>query len=115
MAQVLTNNDTSNCSTWQSLRNVVTMALRSIQDQINGNLQFGLNIAAAGPYSVKFVTPNAPVTVPHNLGKIPTGFIVVSRSAAIIAYQSPGTTYEWQQKTIFISANGVGTVLIYVV
>jgi hypothetical protein len=70
------------------------------------NISFGLNgqtdnIAGAVINVLTPVTPNTEFEVDHNLGIIPSGFLVINKTAAVDLYAS-GT--PWDETAIYLCA-----------
>ncbi len=113
MARITILPGMSNLDDWESLRRFTSMAVEAITTEVNGRLTFGGNIDASGPHSVTFASASDVQAVAHNLGRIPTGFIVVNLNAGIVVYQP--SVPAWLKDQIFLQASGAGTATIYVV
>lgn len=96
--------------------------LKNITTALQGRIRFGANSTSTGSQNigasaasstmgeniagqfVTFTTPalaNQPFTVSHNLGSVPIGHIVASKSAAVDVYGEPST---WSTKSITLKA-----------
>ncbi len=85
-----------------------------LTSQINGNLQFGLNIKASGPTVLVF--PSASVmSIDHSLGVIPSGWLTVSTNSNTTLFKPSGAQYEWTDSKIYLSAAVACTVKIYII
>jgi hypothetical protein len=117
MAQVSTPVTIQNVQSFEDLRRFVKKALTDIINQINGNIQFVSNIAAAGPYQLTFTAANAPVSLAHVLGVVPSGFIVINTTAAMSIYKAPGNGngIDWTQTSIVLQSDRVGTATLYLI
>lgn len=115
MSKVQTAISVSNVASWQDLRRYVDIALNRIVSEFNGNINFVDNIAASGPLFASFTASAVPVTITHSLGKVPTGFLLVSTDAPISVYAYNGPVVAFLQKSVTLAANGAGNIRFYVV
>lgn len=86
-------------TTWQDLRRFVTQGLTNISQILNQRVGFSDNIHC------EIVNPTIETTetaIPHNLGVVPIGFIVLN--ATDTQYPRGGTT-PWTTTTIYLIAN----------
>jgi hypothetical protein len=103
--------------TLQALRTLLT----SIATKINGLISFGQakNGSWAGNLDAQFlnVTPkavDAEFAVPHGLGRVPGGYIVVRSSSASVLYDSGGG--NWTDTTLYLRSSapaGTFQVLVF--
>lgn len=94
------------------LRRFVSQSLQELLSAVNGRLEFQKNVQASGPFTVTFSSANTDVKVPHLLGKLPEGFLVIQTSAAMSVYVGAGT---WTVEAIYLKSNATGTAQVYVI
>jgi hypothetical protein len=99
----------------------ITEAVRSIIRAVNGHLSFGdgLQSSQAGNIDgqtkeVVFANANTDYDVPHGLGRVPVGIIVldVNADGAVVRGGSRGS---WNVDRIFVRCNVAGTTALFVV
>lgn len=99
----------------------ITSALRSLIRAVNGRLSFGdgSNSSQSGNVDghtkeVTFVSANTDYEVPHGLGRVPIGVIVLSTNAdgAVVRGASQGS---WSATRLFVRCNVAGTTAMFVV
>lgn len=95
MSYVQTLSDLANVEDPAEFIRFSSSLLASIVDTVNGNLEFDKNIKSQ-IIEFNFTSANSDLTKPHNLGHEPTGFIVVSKSAAGDVYDGS----SWSPSTI---------------
>lgn len=105
----------SQLNSWQDMQRFASSILDNLVDVVNGQLSFVENINADGPYTITFGSASDVKTIPHNLDRIPTGVIELSRTAAIITYTPTGIAYTWTNANIFLQSSGAGSVTIYII
>ena len=110
MSSVLSNTDFGNLKTWDELKRFVTTWAGEITGAVNGGLEFGPNIRCK-IITANFSAANTENTFIHNLGRIPTGYIVVKQSAATSVYDggTPNTS-----TAIFLKASAVANTTLLV-
>lgn len=77
---------------------------------LNGGLNFSENFEGVSVSFISSATPDAENTVPHSMGKIPTGFIVTGLDKGAIVYN--GST-AFTDSNIYLKVN-VATVAVTV-
>lgn len=87
--------------------------IESLVSEFNGRIDFVENIRAAGPYQVVFPNSSTVVSVTHNLGRVPQGFLVLYVTGAGVVYKPQG--YDFTDKKISLQANTAVTAVILVV
>ena len=96
-------------------------SIRSIIATINGRLSFGngVNSTQSGNIDgqvkeVIFVSANTDYEVPHGLGRVPVGIIVINTNAdgAVVRGSSHGS---WGLTRLFVRCNVAGTTGLFVV
>lgn len=82
----------------------------NVVETINGNLDFSTNFNGK-LMSVTFSSANSDVAVSHGLGRVPSGYLVYSRSASMVVYNgsSPSTS-----SVIYLKASATGTVGLFI-
>lgn len=110
MARVLVSDLVQNLKDLEEVKRFLANALTKIIQQLNGSLEFVQNVRA----SSADVTFNGSVQkIPHGLGIVPQGYIVISQSASFTVYKA--TSPEWDSNHIFLNASGNGTAKILVI
>lgn len=102
--------------------NLTPDSIRTHLEQVNkvlgGNVSFGTTTANTdrgrniNGWAATVVTPGAPDTefaVPHGLGRIPIGFLVMSRSVSGNVYKS---TTAWTTTNIYLKDSAVSDTLV---
>lgn len=76
-----------------------------ITQVINGGIEFGPNIQSSFAF-VNFQYANTVVAVPHTLGRVPAGYIVIKQNAAgnVLTMEE---LYPWSNSAIYLSASAV--------
>lgn len=87
MGKVSSPSNFSSVSSWEDLRRFSSALCQDIVNQINGRLSFKDNIQNTEA-SVFFPLANADVPVNHNLGYVPSSFIVTDLDGAAVIYQT---------------------------
>lgn len=103
--------DVTNVTSWEELRRFSGQVTKSIVELVNGKITFSDNFDAMS-ISVVFPTANTTVIVPHGLNRIPAGYIVQGRSAAMIVYDSATANTT---NNLYVQASAIGTanLLVY--
>jgi len=94
--------------------------LGQLSTAINGNLSFG-NTSKTGNIKGKLFSTTTPssanteFSITHNLGAVPTGYIVFYVSSAAIVYEGPTTGTAWTSSTIYLKCNaGSVNILLFI-
>jgi hypothetical protein len=103
--------DLSNLDTVDQLKTKLSDVIRNILEAVNGRLNFGENIEASEVTAV-FPGANTTIQVSHSLGRVPTGYIVSSKSAAIHVHDG---NKENTDKHLYVQASAAGTVKLWVI
>lgn len=89
--------------------------LLAIVDRINGLLSFGTGASGswAGNLDAQFLdvtarSANAEFPIPHGLGRVPVGYIIVRTNAASILYDNGGG--NWTDSTLYLLSTDAGSV-----
>jgi hypothetical protein len=112
MAQVRVYSDLSNLEGDDFRRYSSALAAQIVQ-QMNGNLQFGANIASSGLLSVVFPDASTVMTVNHRLGRVPVGYLVVFLTGAATVYVPQG--YNFTNTQIFLQSDSAVTAKLYII
>jgi len=99
-----------NCDDWEELKRFTALTLKDIVNLINGNINLTENCQAR-LVEVVCGVPNIDVRVNHNLGVVPSGYLVSGRTANMVIYDGQGKA---SATDIFIRASAAGTVKILV-
>lgn len=105
----------SQLTSWKEVQRFASSVLDNLVDVVNGQLSFVDNINADGPYTVTFSGSSDVQAVAHNLARVPTGVIEISRTAAVTTYTPSGIAYTWTNNKIFLQSSGAGSVTIYII
>jgi len=109
---------------YQAISDVISKARQSSEKISLGTRQefFGLPVdhpLAAGDLdavqvSHNFAVANTPYTIPHNLGRVPTGYVVVVVAAPVAATIYNGNASHWTDSTIELESTAAVTVRMLV-
>lgn len=102
--------DLSNLGTSDDFNRYGSQSIKQIIDVINGKLNFQDNIESQ-IVSVSFGTANQDVSASHSLRRVPTGFIPVGLSAAMIVYNGSTSNTDG---IIYLRSSAVGTAQVLV-
>lgn len=86
---------------------------QNIETQMNGNLEFGANIKASTSVAI-FPAAGTVVAVPHTLGRVPQGYIVINQNSAGSILTSE-LTNPWTSATIYLNASAAMTATLIIV
>lgn len=89
-------------------RRIVSILLNAITSILNGGAVFSDNFSQS-TQSVTFGAANTEVTVNHNIGRIPVGYLVLGNDSAATIYN--GTT-AFSAQAIFLRASAPCTATI---
>ena len=91
----------------QDLYTIIANFITEVKKIVNGGITFNDNHDAKMVTFTSSGTPDVENTVPHSLGKIPSGYLVYSRDKAATLYD--GAT-AWTKTDIYLKANVATTV-----
>jgi hypothetical protein len=103
--------DVSSVESWEDLRRWSAQMFKDIGSAINGQIAFGENIQSTRA-SATFTAANTEVRVSHSLGRVPSGYIVISSSANISVFNGGSANTETD---LYVQASGAGTVTLLVI
>lgn len=86
---------------------------QNIETQLNGNIEFGANIKASTTIVV-FQTANTVVAVPHTLGRVPQGYVVIKQNA-VGSILTSELTNPWTSTVIYLNASAAMTATLTIV
>lgn len=109
MAKVKAPLKVDNVESWEDLRRFTGQTFDALLAEINGRLQIVENCYTS-LVSIAFSATNTDTQVAHTLGVKPTGWILVSPSAAMQVYQVADST----DKTITLRSSATGSAQILV-
>lgn len=89
----LINLSTTNLTDEAEFRRVATILFENIVSILNSGILFSDNFSSK-IQSVEFSAANTEVQVQHNLGRVPTGYLVFKLSAAAIVYDGSTANTE---------------------
>lgn len=110
MGQIQASTDFATLKTDEDRFRYIKIFCDAVTQQVNGQLEFGANIRSVF-VDVTFTAADVTVSVTHNLGRVPSGYIAVSASAALSIYTGSGA---WTSSVMFLAANAAGSVKILV-
>ncbi len=95
----------------EEVNTLVDKFQQQVSEVINGGLDFHTNFNGTLVDAV-FTAANTDTAVAHGLGRIPTGYIPTSKTAAMHVFTGTG---KWTTKLIYLRADVVGTagLLVY--
>lgn len=106
----ISGTDISNSKTLEEIVRFCAKLFREIRDIINGGIVFSDNFSAK-IQDVSFTAANSETQVEHNLGRIPTGYLMLSATAAAILYSGAQAADE---KFIYLKSSAITTAKVMV-
>ncbi len=103
--------DVSSVESWEDLRRWAAQMFKDIGKAFNGQITFGDNIQSSRATAV-FPGSGADVRVSHGLGRVPSGYIVISSSANITVFN--GATANTESE-LYVQASGAGSATLLVI
>lgn len=122
MSKVKIFNVLSNLTKFEDFSRFASALFTDMVHKFNGDISFVENIRATGagdknnpsePLSVTFTSSSEVKTVPHTLGFVPNGFLVVNLSAAASIYAPSGN--DWTSSVIYLQSSAAATAKIYII
>ena len=106
--KITTPKDVHNIETWEEASKYVSQTQNAIVNVLNGNVDL-LDNAATSLVSVSFDAAAQERGVNHTLQRIPRGYFVVGRSAAMDVFDgaTPNT-----DKVLYVRAGAAGTAML---
>lgn len=89
----LSGNNANNVSNLTELARLFSILVGELKTILNGGLFFSDNFNAK-TVTVSFTAANSDTRIEHNLGRVPSGYLVTSLSAATIIYSGAQSTTE---------------------
>jgi hypothetical protein len=86
----------------QDLLNTTNEMARNLDAVLNRGISFSDNVDCRLTTFTSSGTPDAENTVPHSLGKVPTGYVVYGLDKGAVVYT--GTT-SWTKTNIYLKVN----------
>lgn len=77
--------DVANIDDWKGAGRFVADSLNEMIGVINGNLEIGLNIKAQ-IVDASFTATNTDTVIPHSLGRVPNGYILINSNVSTNLY-----------------------------
>ena len=102
--------DLGEVQTIEELKRFVSIALTDHARILNGMISFSDNLQP-NLISATFLAANTETSFPHNLGKVPRGYIPVSLSANMVVYD--GSTKN-DSNRFYLKANATGVAKLWV-
>ena len=95
----------------EELPSVIDRFAQNVADTLNGGIDFHTNFNGSLVNAI-FTSTNTDTAVSHNLGRIPTGYIPTSKTAAMHIYTGVA---PWTKTVMYLRADVVGTagLLVY--
>lgn len=88
----------------------VSRIILDIYNVINGQIDFGQNLRTQR-IEHAFSQTNVEYAIPHFLGRVPSGYLVVGKTAAADVYD--GST-SWTDRVIYLKASAAATIRLEV-
>lgn len=106
----ISNFDPSNLD-GEEFKRIVSILLNNMVSALNGGLTFQDNFSQS-TQSVQFTAANTEVTVNHNIGRIPVGYLVLGLDQAAIVYNG---VQENTSQSLFLRASApcTATVMLF--
>lgn len=103
--------DISNVKSQEDLTRFAAQALKDIADILNGKVGIEDNTDSIR-LTVNFTAANVAQTIQHNLGHMPSGYVLIGSTVAMSVYDG-GTAFT--DKFIYLKASAIGTarILLY--
>lgn len=111
MPIVKTKADLGNLKSLEDIIRYVAIFAKDIVQTVNGRLEFDQNMKS-DTVDVTFDSANTEVEISHDLGKVPSGYLVAKASAACAIYD--GDRRNTATK-IYLKSSDVSTVRIIVI
>lgn len=100
--------DLANTEGLEGLRRFTAQAIKEIVDLLNGRIGLTDNCQTS-LLSVVFLGATTDQGTMHSLGRIPTGYIVTSKTANIQIYNGTTTNTD---TTLYLASSGAGTISV---
>lgn len=91
---------------WEDLRRFTFQGFENIQKALSGNISFQDNMKCT---IVDATFTTATSTVPHNLGQIPYGFLVLNQNANANIWSA---SFNWTDTNVYLTASATVTAKI---
>jgi len=101
----------SNVDTVTDLARYTSITLDQIESILNGGITF-LDNFQASIVNVSFTMANTEMQISHTLGRVPSGYILINASAAMIIYNG-GSANTANDIFLKSSAVGSGQILVF--
>lgn len=93
-------------TSWEDLRRVTDQGFQNLYKLMNGNVQFQDNINCQ---IVEVIVSTATITIDHNFGRIPYGFLVLNQNANANIWSA---SFAWTSSSIYLTASATVTAKI---
>lgn len=100
----------SSTSDWDKAKLDLLPFLKDLRDQVNGSLQFDQNLKTQTVHT-SFGATNTDVAVSHNLGTVPSGYILAGASAPMSLFNGSKANTA---SLLYLRSNNVGSATIVV-
>jgi len=98
---------------WQDLRRFTSQALTNFSQALSRNIGFSDNIDCQ---IVNTILLNGPLnTIPHNLGKVPIGAMVLNQAAGGIVIKNIVQDPDWTDTNIYLRCTVTGQYTLIIV
>lgn len=108
--KITATNDFTNLETLEDVKRYASIAVGQIKDALNGLLTFQDNFQSQ-IVSVSFASVNTDVQISHSLGRVPTGYLHIRSTAAMVLYDGASANTD---ALLYIRSNGVGTATVLI-
>jgi len=103
--------DIGNVKDWEQLKRFSQRIYEQISDILNGGATFGDNMSAS-IQALTFDAANKESVLKHNLGRVPIGFITISKSVDMNLFNGPTA---WSNENIYIQSSAAGTATVIII
>lgn len=98
--------------TIEELRRFVSRSLEAITGQFNGRVDFGDNVRSS---TVTVLLRNEPTSVPHSLGRVPQGYIVIGQNAVGTVFRPSSALFPWTETQLFLQSSTVAEYTLLII
>lgn len=114
MGFITTFSNFANLQTFDNFQRFISAFCTQVTQVINGQIEFGKNIKSSDLKSVTF-GQLIPVEIPHDLGFVPSGYIVTYQDAGGWIYQPAGVQYNWTSTSIWLVSSDTLNAKFYII
>lgn len=115
MSQVKIPSVFSNITGLADFQRFVSAWAQDITAKFNGQIDFVENIRARGPFGATFTGTGSTQVITHNLGIVPTGYLVISKTSSCEVYATDAMRRTWSGTTMSVAGTAAGGVMLYII